>query len=106
MKIKLKEIKQLGKFNTKYKGYRQSNKERKRDDIDSKKLYLVDYGGILLIGRFEMRWYGWNFEPNMGSMSIQIELLNKIYEINGLDQAKSGDTASHILGYLYDSGEI
>ncbi len=47
-----------------------------------------------------MAWYGWNFEPNMGSMSMQIEWLKEIYEIEGLSQRKGGSTAEHILHYL------
>lgn len=73
--------------------------DRKRTDIDRKKLYLVKYEGTWLIGRFGMQWYGWSFRPNMGSMSMQIEWLNSIYEIK-LPQKKNGSTAHHIMGYL------
>lgn len=105
MKIKLIELKQLGKFDKKYKVWRQTEQEQKRKDIDAKKLYLVKYSGSWLIGRFDMVWYGWNFDPNMGSMSMQIEWLEKIYEIQGLEQKKSGSTASHIIDYLSSEEE-
>lgn len=95
----------MGKWDKKYKVWRQTEEEEKRKDIDPKKLYLVLYEDIWLIGRFGMQWYGWNFEPNLGAMSIQIESLKEIYEIKGLPQKKHGSTASHILEYLEEGSD-
>ena len=103
MKIKLTEIEQLGHMDPdpRYSNQRrQTDEERKRPDIDPKALYLVNYRGSWLIGRFHMQWYGWNFEPNMGCMSMQIENLDEIYLIEGLKQEKDGSTAAHIVQYL------
>jgi hypothetical protein len=100
MKITVTKLRQLGKFDEKYKVWRQTEAEEKRKDIDPKKLYLTSYSGAWLIGRFEMEWYGWNFIPNMGSMTMQIEWLKEIYEIKGLPQKIGGSTSEHILGYL------
>jgi hypothetical protein len=69
--------------------------EMKRTDIDYNKLYLAKYHGIWLIGRFQMQWYGWNFMPNLGMMSIQYDSLEELHEID-LEQKKAGDSASHI----------
>lgn len=100
MNINLIEVPQLGNIDPKYKHWNQTDEERKRPDIDKTKLYLVKYSGTWLIGRFGMQWYGWNFHPNLGVMSMQIEWLEVIYEIQGLTQEKGGSTAEHILGYL------
>lgn len=99
MKIDLLKIEQKGYLN-RNNFWTQTNEERKRSDICSSKLYLVKYSGTWLIGRFAMQWYGWNFDPNLGVMSMQIEHLEEIYEIQGLEQKVNGDTASHILNYL------
>jgi hypothetical protein len=69
--------------------------EMKRTDINPTKLYLAKYQGIWLIGRFQMQWYGWNFLPNLGMMSIQYDSLEELHEID-LEQKKAGDSASHI----------
>ena len=108
MKIKLKRIRQLGYQNSKSKQWRQTSEEAKRTDISRKKLYLVRYSGMWLIGRFHMQWYGWNFEPNYGANSLQMDCLDdQIYEIvGGLKQDKDGSTASHILGYLAEDGQL
>lgn len=80
--------------------------EHCRKDIDPKKLYLVEYFGTWLIGRFQLLTYDpkrprWIFNPNLGAVSPQIENLTRIVEISeGLIQETAGDTASHILGYL------
>jgi len=105
MKITLTKLKSLGTFDEKYNVWRQTDEQQKRIDISPDKLYLASYNGIWLIGRFGMQWYGWNFEPNMGSMSMQIEWLKEIYEIKGLPQKKDGSTASHILEYLSEEKE-
>ncbi len=63
------------------------------------------YNEVWLIGRFGMQWYGWNFSPNIGAMTMQIEWLEKIYEIKGLPQKKHGSTASHIMEYLAEEKE-
>lgn len=103
MHIELKKLPDLGKWDKKYKVWRQTIEEERRSDIDPKKMYIVTYHGIWLIGRFVMNtsYNAWNFHPNMGSMTMQIEWLEKIYEVvRGLDQKKAGSTASHILEYL------
>ena len=100
MQIKLKKLRSLGKWDAKYKVWRQTEEQEKRKDIDPKKLYLVSYDGVWLLGRFGMQWYGWNFEPNIGAMTIQIESLESIYEVTGLPQKKHGSTAAHIMEYL------
>ena len=100
MQVKLKKLRSLGKWDKKYRVWRQTEEQEKRKDIDSNKLYLVSYHDVWLLGRFGMQWYGWNFHPNMGSMSMQIEWLKEIYEVTGLRQEKHGSTASHILEYL------
>lgn len=100
MEMKLTKLSTLGKWDKKYHVWRQTEEQEKRKDIDPKKLYLVSYNDIWLIGRFHMQWYGWNFEPNLGCMSVQIESLKSIYEIQGLPQKKRGSTASHIAEYL------
>ena len=72
--------------------------EAKREDIDCNKLYLAKYHGIWLIGRFQRQWYGWNFLPNLGSMSIQYSSLDELHEIvGGLEQQKAGDIGSHVI---------
>ena len=98
--LTLTKVEQLGRFDDKYKNYRQTSEERKRPDIDRSKIYLTKYSDVWLLGRFYMQHYGWNFQPNLGVMSMQIEWLQEIYEIQGLTQEKGGSTAEHILGYL------
>ena len=100
MKLTVKKLRKLGKWDKKYEVWRQTEEQEKRKDIDPKKLYLVSYHGIWLLGQFGMQWYGWNFMPNIGSMSIQIEMLKEIYEIKGLPQGKDGSTAAFIGEYL------
>lgn len=100
MRLIIKKLRPLGTWDEKYKVWRQTDAQQKRKGIDPKELYLVSYHDVWLLGRFEMEWYGWNFDPNMGSMSMQIEWLKEIYEIKGLPQKKGGSTAEHILGYL------
>lgn len=98
--LKLKELPLLGEENPPYNQRLMTEEEQKRKDIEKGKMYLVDYDGIWLIGRFTMQWYGWNFNPNLGSMSIQLNNLQAIYEIEGLMQKKGGSTAEFILSYL------
>jgi len=100
MKIKLNELPLLGAENPPYKQRRMSKEEMKRNDIDPKKLYLVCYNGIWLVGRFNMQWYGWFFSPNLGSMGMQVNDLEAIFEIIGLKQKKGGSSAEFIASYL------
>jgi len=72
---------QLGTFDKKYKVWRMTEQQMKRKDISPEKIYLVNYDGMWLIGRFGMQWYGWNFQPNLGAMSVQIDHCGEIYEI-------------------------
>ncbi len=99
MEVRLIKIEQKGCLD-KYNNWKQTDEERKRSDISSEKLYLVKYSETWLIGRFGMQWYGWNFNPNLGVMTMQIEHLDEIYEIKGLNQDVDGSTSSHILRYL------
>jgi hypothetical protein len=71
MNLKLKELPLLGKENLPYSQRLMTEEEKKRKDIEKGKLYLVNYDGIWLIGRFTMVWYGWYFNPNLGSMGMQ-----------------------------------
>jgi hypothetical protein len=74
------------------------NPDAKRTDIDQQKLYFAKYNGIWLVGRFQMQWYGWNFLPNLGCMSIQYDSLEELHEITGgLEQKKAGDAGSHVM---------
>lgn len=98
--IKIKRLRRLGKYDKKYEVWRQGDSQMKRKDINPSKLYLVMYSDMWLIGRFGMQWYGWNFQPNLGSMSIQIDHLQDIYEIIGLSQKVEGSTEAFILNYL------
>jgi len=104
MKVKFKELPLLGYINPPYNQRRMTDEEMKRTDINRKKLYLVSYDGIWLLGRFGMQWFGWTFHANLGSMSVQVNDLEAIYEVEGLPQIKDGSTASFILGYLPESG--
>jgi hypothetical protein len=105
MKVTLIKKRQLGAFDKKYKVWRQSEEQMKRIDISPKKFYLVNYDGIWLIGQFGLQWYGWNFSPNLGSMSIQIDHLLEIYEMKGFSQKKEGSTGSFIMNYLKEEKE-
>lgn len=105
MQIKLRKLRSLGKWDKKYKLWRQTEEQEKRKDIDPKKLYLVSYDGVWMLGRFSMQWYGWIFDPNMGSMHMQIETLESIYEVTGLPQEKHGSTAAHIMEYLGEESD-
>jgi hypothetical protein len=105
MKVTLTKKRQLGTFDEKYKVWRLSKEQMKREDISPEKMYLVNYNGIWLIGRFGMQWYGWNFQPNLGAMSIQIDFCIEIYEIKGLPQKADGSTRSYILDYLKEEEE-
>jgi len=92
IKLKLKTvlIPQKGTWDEKYGVWRQTDAEKKRKDISPSKLYLVKYSNTWLLGTFGMQWYGWNFEPNIGSMSMQIEHLQEIHEFI-LDYMKDED---------------
>jgi len=98
--LKLIELPLLGEENPPYKQRRMTREEMKREDIDRKKLYLIRFSGIWLVGRFGMQWYGWNFQPNLGSMSVQVNDCEAIYEIVGLDQEEDGSTGGFIASYL------
>ena len=98
--IKLKELPLLGKENPPYSQRLMTDEEKKRKDIEKGKLYLVNYDGIWLLGRFTMQWYGWYFNPNLGSMGMQSNDLQAIYEVEGLPQKKSGSTTEFIMNYL------
>ena len=104
MNISCQKIEQLGTFDDRYSVWRQSEDERKRSDISRDNIYLVKDDGVWMLGRFHMQWYGWNFSPNMGSYTMQIEHLEEIY-LTDLSQKKAGDTASYILGSLVDNKE-
>ena len=100
MKIKLIELPLLGTENPPYNQRRMTDEEMKRNDIDARKLYLVSYRKVWLLGRFSMRWYGWSFNPNLGSMGMQVNDLGAIFEVIGLKQKKGGSTAGFIASYL------
>jgi len=100
MKIKLIELPLLGTENPPYNQRRMSEKEMKRTDIDPIKLYLVNYRGVWLLGRFCMQLYGWYFNPNLGSMGMQVNDLKAIFEVIGLNQEKGGSTTGFITSYL------
>jgi len=105
MKLKLKELPLLGYVNPPYKQRRMTDEEMKRKDIDPGKLYMVRYDGIWLLGRFTMTWYGWVFDPNLGSLSPQVNDLEAIFEVEGLEQKVHGSTAMFIAGYLKEERE-
>lgn len=100
MKIKLIELPLLGTENPPYKQRRMTDEEMKRDDIKPTKLYLVCFNGIWLLGRFTMQWYGWFFNPNLGSMGMQVNDLEAIFEVVGLNQKKGGSSAEFVASYL------
>ena len=100
MEIKLKELPLLGKDNPPYDQRVMTEKEMHRSDIDHGKLYLVCYDKIWLLGRFTEVWYGWVFDPNLGSMSPQINDLSAIYEVEGLDQEVHGSSEDFVARYL------
>tara|TARA_Y100000310_G_scaffold345019_1_gene461219 strand:+ start:6693 stop:7025 length:333 start_codon:yes stop_codon:yes gene_type:complete len=102
MNINFTKIEQLGSFDDKYNVWRQTNDEKKRDDIDPKSIYLVKYRNIWLLGRFAAVWYGWIFWPNMGSMHMQIEWLQEIY-LTDMKQEVEGDTGSHVAKSVRES---
>lgn len=104
--LRLKKLKMLGHKDPKYCQWRMTDEEMKRKDISPRKMYLVQYNGTWLLGRFGMQWYGWNFDPNLGAMSMQINDLDAIYEVKGLSQKKAGNTAEHILGYLITDEDV
>lgn len=85
--------------------------EEHRDDIDPKKLYLVEYFGTWLLGRFSLLTYDpkhprWIFYPNIGAVTPQIDNLTRIVEIvSGLEQEVAGDVVSHIISFLPDETE-
>ncbi len=103
IKLKLKTvlIPQKGTWDEKYGVWRQTEAEEKRKDISPSKLYLVKYSNTWLLGTFGMQWYGWSFEPNIGSMSMQIEHLQEIHEIEGISRGVD-TTGEFIMDYMKD----
>ena len=52
MQIELTQVPQVGTWDEKYKHWKQTPAERKREDLDPRNLYLGRYQDIWLLGRF------------------------------------------------------
>ena len=55
--------------------------------IDSRKKYRVIIEGKTFEGTFSKQWFGWKFD-GYGSSGIQLNLIDKVYEILAPDTKK------------------
>ena len=84
--MRLKSIPQLGTRNPRTGNWDQTDEQRCRPDIDVKKWYLVSDNDKWYTGKFVERWYGWVFHPAAGCISMQIEYIDAIWEIESFPE--------------------